>query len=158
MELRWEGGGYTTVYNLTFVPSCNFANHKSDLSINQTQVNLSFLKDATRPSCLKLRPLDSLQRNQEKSRRKIFLPFPLRENDIKFFNNHNQGQFENYFPQLSLSQHNQERGQEETIYIQTYIHTYIYIYVCMYIRGEIKNKGDSFNKKTTIRDSKVFIS
>jgi hypothetical protein len=26
------------------------------------------------------------------------------------------------------------------------------------VRGEIKNKGDSFNKKTTIRDSKVFIS
>jgi hypothetical protein len=33
--------------------------------------------------------------------------------------------------------------------------------VCMlslYVRGEIKNKGDSFNKRTTIRDSKVFIS
>jgi hypothetical protein len=26
------------------------------------------------------------------------------------------------------------------------------------VRGEIKNKGDSFNKKTTIRDGKVFIS
>ena len=26
------------------------------------------------------------------------------------------------------------------------------------VRSEIKNKGDSFNKKTTIRDSKVFIS
>ncbi len=58
MELRWEGG-YTTVYNLTFVPSCNFANHKSDLSPNQTQVDLSFLKDTTRRSCLRLRPLQS---------------------------------------------------------------------------------------------------
>jgi hypothetical protein len=26
------------------------------------------------------------------------------------------------------------------------------------VRGEIKNKGDSFTKKTTIRDSNVFIS
>ncbi len=51
-----RGGGYTIVYNLTFVLSCNFASHKSDWSLNQTQVNLSFLKDATRPSCLKLRP------------------------------------------------------------------------------------------------------
>jgi hypothetical protein len=52
------GGEYTIVYNLMFVPSCNFANYKSDLSPNQTQVDLSFLKDATRRSCLRLRPLD----------------------------------------------------------------------------------------------------
>ncbi len=50
-------GGYTTVYNLTFGQSCNFARHKSDLSPNQTQVDLSFLKDATLRSCLRLRPL-----------------------------------------------------------------------------------------------------
>jgi hypothetical protein len=31
-------------------------------------------------------------------------------------------------------------------------------HVCGDVRGEIKNKRDSFNKKTTIRDSKVFIS
>ncbi len=55
MELWWEGG-YTTVYNLTFVLTCNFAKHKSDLSPNQTQVDLSFLKDTTRRSCLRLRP------------------------------------------------------------------------------------------------------
>jgi hypothetical protein len=40
---------------------------------------------------------------------------------------------------------------------------YIYTYkqtkrLNLRVRGEIKNKGDSFNKKTTIRDSKVFIS
>jgi hypothetical protein len=56
---KWNyggSGGYTTVYNLTFVLSCNFANHKSDLSPNQTQVDLSFLKDTTGRSCLRLRP------------------------------------------------------------------------------------------------------
>jgi hypothetical protein len=56
-------GGNTTVYNLTFVPSCNFARHKSDLSPNQTQVDLSFLKDTTQRSCLRLRPLASLWRS-----------------------------------------------------------------------------------------------
>jgi hypothetical protein len=58
MELRWEGG-YTTVYNLTFAPSCNFARHKSDLSPNQTRVDLSFLKDAARRSYSRLWPQDA---------------------------------------------------------------------------------------------------
>ncbi len=52
-------GGYTTVYNLMFVPSSNFARHKSDLSPNQTQVDLRFLKDTTRRSCLRLWPQQS---------------------------------------------------------------------------------------------------